>query len=73
MCEPSDDEESEFIIAEPAVSIEEIIIPDTTQIGRDTGLLKRKTIITTRMKGAVRAAEKIKKKYLKKAKNWRTK
>ena len=66
--EPSDDDEPDFIIAEPAVSNEEIIIPDTTHIGRDTGPSKRKKFVTTRMKGAVSAAERIKKIYKKQKK-----
>ena len=62
--DPSD-EEPEFIIAEPGVPEDEIIIPDTNSVSIDTGPKQSKKYITTRMKGGVRAAKKVKEKYKK--------
>ena len=48
--DPSD-EEPEFIIAEPAVPEDGIIIPDTNGVSIDAGPKQSKKHITTRMKG----------------------
>ena len=48
--DPSD-EEPEFIIAEPAVPEDGIIIPDTNGVSIDAGPKQSKKYITTRMKG----------------------
>ena len=47
------------------MSDDDITVPDTNEVDIDRGLSQRKKIVTTYMKGAVRAAEKIKKKYKK--------
>ena len=44
---------------------DDIVIPNTNVIGRDTGPPQRKRIVTSHLNQAVRAAEKIKKKYRK--------
>ena len=62
--DPSD-EELEFIIAEPAVPEDEIIIRDTNSVSIETSPKQSKKYITMRMKGAVRAAKKVKEKYKK--------
>ena len=62
------DDELEFIIAEPAVSDKEIFIPDMIVIDKDTGLPKCKKVVATYMNRAVKAAERIKKKYKKERK-----
>ena len=62
--DPSD-KEPEFIIAEPAVPEDEIIIPDTNSVSVDTGSKQSKKYIMTHMKGAVRTAKKVKEKYKK--------
>ena len=69
--EPSNDSdnEKELIIAEPAISDDVISIPDTYQVNIDSGPPQRKKIVATYMKGAVKAAERIKKKYTKQKKN----
>lgn len=68
--EPSDDSnnEQELIIAELAISDDDISIPDTNQVNIASRPPQRKKIVATCMKGAVKVAEKIKKKY-KKQKN----
>ena len=68
--EPSDDSnnEQELIIAELAISDDDISIPDTNQVNIGSRPPQRKKIVATCMKGAVKVAEKIKKKY-KKQKN----
>ena len=43
-----------------------IVIPNTNVVGRDTGSQQRKIIVTFYLTQADRAAEKIKKKYRKK-------
>ena len=58
-------EEPEFIIAEPAVPEDEIIIPDTNTVSIDTGLKESKKYIMTCIKEIVRAAERVKEKYKK--------
>ena len=58
--EPSDDDESELIIAKPAVSDEKIIVPYTNEIVPDIGPPQLKKIVATYMKGT---AEKVKEKY----------
>ena len=58
--EPSDDDESELIIAKLAVSDEKIIVPYTNEIVPDIGLPQRKKIVATYMKGT---DEKVKEKY----------
>ena len=62
--DPSD-EELEFIIAEPAVPEDEIIIRDTNSVSIETSPKQSKKYITTHMKGAVMAAKKVKEKYKK--------
>ena len=64
---PSDDE-PDFIIAELAISDEEIFVTNTNEVSIDTGPNQRKKIITARMRGALRAAEKVKEKYKKQRK-----
>ena len=64
---PSDDE-ADFIIAEPAISDHEIFVTNTNEVSIDTGPNQRKKFITTRMRGALRAAEKVKEKYKKQRK-----
>ena len=62
--DPSDNE-PEFIVAEPAISDDEIIVLDTNKVSIDTSPKQSKKFITTRIKGAVRTAEKVKEKYKK--------
>ena len=57
--EPSDDEEPELILAEPAVPQPEIIIPDTNKVSIDSGPQKSKKYITTWLNSVVKAANKI--------------
>ena len=57
--DPSD-KEPEFIIAQPALPEDEIIILDTNSVSIDAGPKQSKKYITTRMKGAVKAAERVK-------------
>ena len=64
---PSDDE-PDFIIAEPAISDDEIFVPNINEVSIDTGPNQRKKFITARMRGALRAAEKVKEKYKKQRK-----
>lgn len=59
----TDDNEPEFMKAKPAISEDEISLSDTNVVSTDTGPKQSKKFITTRMKAAVRAAEKVKKKY----------
>ena len=61
----SSDNEPEFIVAEPAISDDEIIVLDTNKVSIDTSPEQSKKFITTLMKGAVRTAEKVKEKYKK--------
>ena len=65
--EPSDDSdnEQELIISEPAISDDDISIPDTNQVNLDSRPPQRKKIVPSYMKGAGKVAEKIKKKYKK--------
>ena len=57
--------EPEFIVAEPAISDDEIIVLDTNKVSIDTSPKQSKKFITTRIKEAVRTAEKVKEKYKK--------
>ena len=61
---PSDNE-PELIVAEPVISDDEIIVLDTNKISIDTSPKQSKKFITTRIKGAVGTAEKVKEKYKK--------
>ena len=61
----SSDNEPEFIVAEPAISDDEIIVLDTNKVSIDTSPKQSKKFITTRIKEAVRTAEKVKEKYKK--------
>lgn len=47
--------------AKPAISEDEISLPDTNVVSTNTGPKQSKKFFTTRMKAAVRAAEKVKK------------
>ena len=57
----TDDNEPEFMKAKPAISEDEISLPDTNVVSTNTGPKQSKKFFTTRMKAAVRAAEKVKK------------
>ena len=57
----TDDNKPEFMKAKPAISEDEISLPDTNVVSTDTGPKQSKKFITTRMKAPVRAAEKVKK------------
>ena len=51
-----------------AISDDVISIPATNQVNIDSGPPQRKKIVATYMKGVVKAAERIKKKYKKQKK-----
>ena len=57
----TDDNEPEFMKAKPAISEDEISLPDTNVVSTNTGPKQSKKFFTTRMKAAARAAEKVKK------------
>ena len=54
---PSDDE-PDFIIAEPAISDDEIFVPNINEVSIDTGPNQRKKFITARMRGALQKKSK---------------
>ena len=58
--EPSDHEEPELILAEPAVPQPEMSIPDTNNVSIDSGPQKSKTYLTNWLNSVVKAANKIK-------------
>ena len=66
--EPSNDSDNEKELIILAISDDVISIPDTNQVNINSGPPQRKKIVATYMKGVVKAAERIKKKYKKQKK-----